>query len=323
VTEVACYVHGSFPRSEDLVAVTRDADRGRRPVSAVAEQHDLDRAGFLALQAEAGLDYRSAGWMTWADLFRPLIEACPGLATGPLTRWFDTNTFFRAPVVGGPLELDRAAFAARLADDLGPAGTGGNQLGLLPGPYTFSRLAEADADRDALIPRVARDLLRPAAEELRAAGATLLHLQEPALVTRPVGRDSWRYLDQALRLITDGLGVRVVVHAYYGDAGPYLSRMRELPVDAIGVDLTETDLDSVRGPWPVGLLAGCLDGRSSRLEAATATVALARRILDIAQPPTLFLSSCGDLELLPRAVAEQKVRVLGAATRRLREELGC
>jgi hypothetical protein len=69
VTEIACYVHGSFPRSEELVAATRDADRGRRPASAVAAQRDLDRAGFLALQEEAGLDYRSAGWMSWADLF--------------------------------------------------------------------------------------------------------------------------------------------------------------------------------------------------------------------------------------------------------------
>ena len=323
MTEIACYVHGSYPRSEELVAATRDADRGRRPASAVAERRDLDRAGFLALQEEAGLDYRSAGWMSWADLFRPLIEACPGLAAGPLTRWFDTNTFFRAPVVAGPLELDRAAFAARLAGDLGPAGTGAKQLGLLPGPYTFSRLAEPGTDRDALMPRLARDLLGPAAEELRAAGATLLHLPEPALVTRPVGTDSWRHLDEALRLITDRLNMRVVVHTYYGDAGPLLTRLRELPVAAIGVDLTETDLDSLRGAWPVGLLAGCLDGRSSRLEAAAATVALAHRILEIAQPPALFLSSGGDLELLPRVVAEQKVRVLGAATRRLREELGC
>jgi methionine synthase II (cobalamin-independent) len=173
------------------------------------------------------------------------------------------------------------------------------------------------------MPRLARELLRPAAEELRDTGATLLHLQEPALVTRPVGADSWGYLDEALRFITDGLGVRVVVHAYYGDAGPLLTRLRELPVDAIGVDLTETDLDSLRGPWPVGLLAGCLDGRSSRLEAEAATLALARRILEIARPPMLFLSSGGDLELLPRAVAEQKVRVLGAVTRRLREEPGC
>jgi len=329
VTEIACYVHGSFPRSEELVAATRDADRGRRPISAVAAQRDLDRAGFLALQASAGLDYRSAGWMSWADLFRPLIDACPGLATGALTRWFDTNTFFRAPVVVGPLELDRAAFAARLADDVGPPGTDRapgtdrGRLGLLPGPYTFSQLAEPDTDRDALLRRVAGELVRPAAEELRNAGVTLLHLQEPALVARPVEADSWRHLNEALRLITDGLGIRVVVHTYYGDAGPLLARLRELPVDAIGVDLTETDLDSLRGPWPLGLLAGCLDGRSSRPEAEAATVALARRILEIAQPPTLYLSSGGDLELLPRAVAEQKVRVLGAATRRLREELGC
>ena len=321
MTEIACYVHGSFPRSEELVAATRDADRGRRPVSAVTAQRDRDRAGFLALQTEAGLDYRSTGWMSWADLFRPLIEACPGLATGPLTRWFDTNTFFRAPVLVGSLELDRAAFAARLGDDVGPNGIGRSQVGLLPGPYTFSRLAEPDTERDALMPRLARDLLRPAADDLRDTGVTLLHLQEPAVVTRPLGADSWRYLGEALRLITDGLGIRVVVHTYYGDAGPQLSRLRELPVDAIGVDLTETDLQSLRGPWPVGLLAGCLDGRATRMEAVGVMVALGRRILELAQPPALYLSSGGDLELVPRAVAEQKVRVLGAATRRLREEL--
>lgn len=318
MTEIACYVHGAFPRSEELVAATRDADRGRRPASAVEAQRDRDRAGFLALQDAAGLDYRSAGWLSWADLFRPLVGACPGLVTGPLTRWFDTNTFFRAPVVVGPLELDRKVFAAGLAAERGES-----QVGLLPGPYTFARLAEADADRDALMPRLARDLLRPAAEELRDSGVVLLHLQEPALVTRPFDPAGWPRLAEAVRLITDGLGIRVVLHTFYGDAGPILDRLRELPVDAIGVDLVETDLASLRGPWPTGLLAGCLDGRSSRLEPAAGTVALARRIVELAQPPVLLLSSGGDLELLPRSVAEEKVRVLGAATRRLREELGC
>jgi 5-methyltetrahydropteroyltriglutamate--homocysteine methyltransferase len=328
VTEIACYVHGAFPRSEALVAATRDADRSRRSAVPVDEQRALDRAGFLALQAETGLDYRSVGWFGWADLFRPLVAATAGLATGPLTRWFDTNTFFRAPVLTGPdLVLDRAAFAT--AAGLTAAGqtagpdTEASQVAMLPGPYTFSRLAEPDADRDALMPRLARDVLRPAAEELRAAGAELLQLQEPALVTRPVAAGSWPHLAEAVRIIAGDLSCRVVVHTYYGDAGPVLDRLRELPVDAVGIDLTETDLESLRGTWRTGLLAGCLDGRSSRLEDVDATATLVGRIVETAQPPLLLLSSAGDLELVPRTVAEDKVRVLGAATRRLREELAC
>lgn len=333
MTEIACYVHGAFPRSEALVAATRDADRGRRSAVPVDEQRALDRADFLALQAETGLDYRSIGWLGWADLFRPLVAATAGLATGPLTRWFDTNTFFRAPVLtGADLVLDRTAFGA--AAGLTAAGltaggltagaaTEASQVAMLPGPYTFSRLAEPDTDRDALMPRLARDVLKPAAEELRAAGAELLQLQEPALVTRPVAAGSWPYLAQAVRIVAADLGCRVVVHTYYGDAGPVLDRLRELPVDAVGVDLTETDLESLRGSWQTGLLAGCLDGRSSGLEDVDATAALASRIVETARPPLLLLSSAGDLELVPRTVAEEKVRVLGAATRRLREELAC
>ena len=103
----------------------------------------------------------------------------------------------------------------------------------------------------------------------------------------------------------------------------FAKALRELPVDAVGVDLTETDLESLRGSWRTGLLAGCLDGRSSGLEDVDATAALASRIVETARPPLLLLSSAGDLELVPRTVAEEKVRVLGAATRRLREELAC
>lgn len=316
MTEIACYLHGAHPRSEELVAATRDADRGRQTPADVQARRNADRAEFLDLQAAAGLDYRSVGWLSWPDLFRPLIEACAGLTAGPLTRWFDTNTFVRAPVIDGPLELDPAAFASA-------AGATGSDVALLPGPYTFSRLVEPRTDPDALIEPLAASLLRPAAEQLRAAGATLLHLQEPALVAGSPGptASSLADLDRALRILRDGLDLRVVLHTYYGDAGPLLPTLRQLPLDAVGVDLTRTDLESLRGPWPIGLLAGCLDGRSSLVESVDATAGVARRVVELAQPPWLLLSSGGDLELLPRTVADAKVGVLGAATRRLREAL--
>jgi methionine synthase II (cobalamin-independent) len=241
-----------------------------------------------------------------------LVDACAGLATGPLTRWFDNNTFIRTPVVRGELAFDRASFAAE-----------DSEVGLLPGPYTFSRLAGTDLDRNTLMGMLTQDVLRPAAAELVARGARILHLQEPWLVAHGIEVDDWSYLADALRLVRDGLDAQMVVHTYFGNAAPWLDRLQMLPVDAIGVDLTETDVAALERPWPVGILLGCLDGRSSVLEEVDATVAVARHVVEVARPPVLALSSSCDLELLPRTLADRKVQVLGEAALRLRQELGC
>jgi 5-methyltetrahydropteroyltriglutamate--homocysteine methyltransferase len=312
MTEIGGYLHGLYPRSEALVAATRDVDRGRRPPRAVEAQRDADRAEIVSLQRDAGLTLVSSGFLSWADLFRPLIAACSGLTTGPLVRWFDNNTFVRSPVVRGPLELDRDLFGAERTD-----------VGLLPGPYTFSRMATGVGDREALMAALARDLLRPAADEFVRRGAQLVHLQEPWLAAHGIDDESWPAFAAALQVIGDGLGAQVVVHTYFGDAGPLIGRISRLPVSAVGVDLTETDVAALTGPWQTGLLLGCLDGRSSLIEDVDLTVALAAKILEATRPPMLLLSSSCDLDLLPRPLADQKVGVLGAATQQLREASPC
>ena len=312
MTEIGCYLHGLYPRSEALVAATRDVDRGRQPPRVVQARRDVDHGEIVALQRDAGLTLVSSGFLSWADLFRPLVDACPGLATGPLVRWFDNNTFVRTPVVRGPVELDLDLFAAERTD-----------VGLLPGPYTFSRMATDAGDREALMAALARDLLRPAAEEFVRRGAQLVHLQEPWVTAHGIDDESWPAFAAALRVIGDGLSAQLVVHTYFGDAGPLIGRLSQLPVSAVGVDLTETDLAALAGPWQTGLLLGCLDGRSSAIEDVDLTVALAAKILEATRPPLLLLSSSCDLDLLPRPLADRKVHVLGAATRQLREAIPC
>ena len=51
---IDAYLHGLYPRSEDLVAATRDLDRGRTTPEAVRERRDADRAELVSLQREAG-----------------------------------------------------------------------------------------------------------------------------------------------------------------------------------------------------------------------------------------------------------------------------
>src|SRR5438445_123590 len=66
-------------------------------------------------------------------------------------------------------------------------------------------------------------------------------------------------------------GATLVLHTYFGDAGPFVDRLRRLPVDAIGIDFVETDLDELGQGWDVGLVAGVLDGRASPVESVEGT----------------------------------------------------
>lgn len=90
------FAPGIYPRSEALVQATRDLDRGRTTEQAVAEQVERDTRELVAVQESAGLDLLSDGLLRWQDLFRPLAEAADGLEARPLTRFLDTNTFYRA-----------------------------------------------------------------------------------------------------------------------------------------------------------------------------------------------------------------------------------
>ena len=75
------------------------------------------------VQRQACLTYVSSGLLAWQDLFRPLVAACPDWRTGPLRRWFDNNTFVRAPVPRGAIRLDPDLFD-----------TDAGEVGTLPGP---------------------------------------------------------------------------------------------------------------------------------------------------------------------------------------------
>lgn len=315
MTSVAAYVHGIYPRSEAVVEATRDLDRGRTTPERVEERYREDEEDFLRLQQEADLDYLSDGLLRWQDVFRPLVEASPGLEADGLIRWFDNNSFIRTPVVSGPVALD-----GRLPAVIPQEGAAA-WVGTLPSPYLFSRVVRGAEDRTGLMRDLAREVLRPVADALVGRGCRLVHLEEPWLVYAGMDQAEWPAFEECLALIGDGLGAPVHLHTYFGDAAPWADRLRALPVDAVGIDLVETDLGSLGGGWGIGVVAGCLDGRSSLVESAGATVEAGRRLAEALEPPALFISTTCDPELLPREVADRKVQRLGETVARLREVL--
>ena len=296
---------------------TRDIERGRTTQQQVDEAFAADREAYLQAQREAGLDFISDGLLRWQDLFRPLVDSTDGLDARVLLRWFDNNSFFRAPEVLGPSGPPR--FPAWFEED----GIPEPRVATLPSPYLFSRAAQSDGDRDRLMGTLAGELLAPAASRLVQAGATLVHLEEPWLAYHGIEERSWKPFREALAAMREATAqATLVLHLYYGDAAPHVERLRDLPVDAVGVDFAETDLDDLPHPWGTGLVAGCLDGRRSLVEPSDQVSVFVRRLAERLEPSELFLSSGSDLELLGSEVARRKVRALGDAALALRGEAG-
>jgi methionine synthase II (cobalamin-independent) len=167
-----------------------------------------------------------------------------------------------------------------------------------------------------------REILCPVAEALAARGYTLFHLEEPWLPYFGIPAGDWDDFDKAVGAIREATeGSTLVLHAFFGDAGPHVDRLRRLPVDAVGVDFVETDVDELGSSWDVGILAGALDGRSSPIEPVEGTMSFLRRLAQTLEPPAVFVSSNSELEHLPRDVAREKVLRLGEVSAAFKEQM--
>ncbi len=298
--EVRAFAPGIYPRSHALVEATRDLERRRTSVEAVDEQFERDFALLLQAQEQAGLDLLSDGLLRWQDIFRPLAERAAGLEARPLTRFLDTNTFYRAVLVEGTPRLEDPLPAPRLPS--------GRWLGTLPSPLAFSFATGRSASPQEL----AANVLAPQIEAYAAAGCALVVLVEPFLARQGGGRDLRAGLAEL------PTSVPLALHLVFGNAADVIDDTISLPVDAVGVDFYATSLESIPNDFPKEILAGVVDVRSSAIEDAAQ---IARFVGALAErdPAGVSLVPNGDLQFVPEPIARRKLSVLGAGRVRLGE----
>jgi 5-methyltetrahydropteroyltriglutamate--homocysteine methyltransferase len=233
--------------------------------------------------------------LRWQDIFRPFVEAAEGLDTGALTRFLDTNTFYRAPSaskatpkLGGPIG---ERYIAPLP---------GPRLVTLPSPFAL-------AHGTGLTPSaIAEGVLKP---QLEALDAELVVLEEPFLAREEqVDLES---LGGALETLSGG--PKLALWLTFGDAQKaFDAGLADLSVDGIGVDFYATRADAVPDGFDKLLLAGVLDARSSAPEEPREIAAFVgqleeRGIAEVALVPN------GDLQYVSETVAREKVARLGKA----------
>ena len=290
------FAPGIYPRSEQLVQATRDLDRERTSQEAVDEQVERDLAEFVSVQQQAGLDLVADGMLRWQDLFRPLLEASDGLETGALTRFLDTNTFYRAPhatsatpKLGAPLD---ERYVAPLP---------GARLVTLPSPFALSQGTGVPALT------IAENVLKPAIEAL---DTELVVLAEPFFGREEATAPS--ELEQALAALAGG--PKLALQLTFCDARKPLEQgLAELPVDAIGIDFYATHLSDVPKGFDKLLLAGVVDARSSTIEDARELALFAERLRNEQEIEQIALVPNGDLQFVSERIAREKLLRLGKA----------
>ena len=309
---------GSYPR----VGETPELQQLRRALAAWERQEassDALRAAEDALvraalsdQIEAGLDLVTDGQIRWYDPISHLAGKLAGVEINGLLRLFDTNFYFRQPVVRGAITrregliLSEYEFArAHSSKPIKP---------VLTGPYTLARSSilsngvyrGAEALAEAYAQALAAEV-----EALARAGAEVIQIDEPAIVKNPADLP---VLERALAALAARMGsAKLALHLSFGDPQPLYDRLQRLPVDILSLDLTYNPkladhVAAAGSDKPLGL--GLVDARNTRLENAGALAKQVERLLSRVKADSCYLlPSCG-LEYLPRDRARSKLKLL-------------
>lgn len=311
---------GSYPRIGESPEEQRHrqafARRERGEISAEAFEAVQDQVTEEAIreQVEAGLDLVTDGQIRWYDPISHLARGLAGIEIDGLLRYFDTNFYFRQPVVHGRLGWKGAVLLRefRFARQVSPRPV----KPVLTGPYTLARgsLLQTDAYRGLGDLTLAyAEILAREVEALAAEGAALLQVDEPAILAHPEDLDLLR---EALEPLAAAKGqAELGLTTYFGDAAPLYQELQRLPVDRLGLDFTYSpklaDLIAEEGSAkPLAL--GLLDGRNTRLERREEIFPLLDRILPALAADRVHLCPSSGLEYLPRERARAKLRTMRA-----------
>ena len=308
-------VIGAYPKigegldGQELRRALHRRDRGEIGDAELDKVFDeVTRTAIGEIEA-AGIDIINDAQIRWDDLLSPFARAWSGVQPGPLERFYDNNTYFRQPVIDGPIGTDGRSlvrdytFAKAIAK---------SQLkAAVPGPLTFGTLAARDEQYRSLEDRVLAigDATAKEIVGLKAAGATMIDIEDPAVVASPKHIELAREVYG--RLADPDLAVTLVTYFFPADA--VLESLASFPVAAVAIDVRSRDttvfdrLDAFRTQH---VLLGVVDARNTRLETAEEVARHAERALKLVPPERLVLATTTSLEYLPRDVARAKLAAL-------------
>ncbi|MBI3291989.1 MAG: methylcobamide--CoM methyltransferase [Elusimicrobia bacterium] len=260
-------------------------------------------------QEAVGLDLLTDGHIRWEDPATYFARGIDGFEISGLIRYFDTNVYYRQPVVTralgwkGPITVKDLQFAKRVTNKPIKA--------VITGPFTLARMSRNThySTLEALVMDLAK-ILRQEALALQAAGAAWIQFDEPWLVR---AKQDFPIVQRAYTVLTEGLTTKqTLLCTYFGDVQGLPPAFFKLPVGGFGLDFVTTtgNFDLLkRQAWPKDkwLAGGIVDARNTRMQNFEELERAFGQLTAVLPAQQLHISPHCGLEFLPREVAYAKL----------------
>ena len=312
---------GSFPKPPHL---ERARNRFARGEISEAELRQLEREATIEVirsQEEIGLDILVDGELYRGDMTTYFAELMDGFEISNPVRSYG-NRYYRKPVATGrvrrtrPWTVDWWKFAQ--------SQTKKPVKGMLTGPYTMMDWSfnEHYPSREALAMDLA-EAIREEAMALAEAGAKSIQVDEPAISVRP---EELKLAVKALGRAVEGVKAKTITHICYGDFDVIYPALLDLPVDMIDLEMANSRYDLLdrfrqhRFTKEIGY--GVLDVHSHRIETKEEIKQGILRGLELLRPEQMYIDPDCGLKTRTVEEAKEKLAVMVAAVREVREERG-
>lgn len=312
---------GSYPR----IGEEKDQQRHRRAlnhlqnklISAIAFR-DVEQSVIQEIireQIDAGLDFVTDGCVPWQDPISSITSRLSGIATGGLTRYFDTNFCYRIPRIVSkpkrtkPILLGDFQFAQSVSNK--PVRV------ILTGPYTLA--CHTQSDIKSLSKMTARtafftEVLQQEIIALVNNGARFIQIDEPSLGLNTTGLSLVQKSLIAFHNETSKKGAQLILALSYSPLAALFEKLIALPIDGLNLDLTydwkkiTEKISSTRTSIALGL--GIVNARTTLTDTLEPILKFLHTTIDKTSPSTITLTPSTGLEYLPRDAAIAKLKLL-------------
>ena len=311
---------GSFAKPEYLQKARNQQARGKLSAEEVQSLERKATEEWIRIQEDIGLDILVDGEMYRGDMVAYFAELLDGYTQGGLVRSYG-NRYYHKPVISGklsrprPMTVDWFKYAQSLTDR--PV------KGMLTGPYTMLDWSYNEAyptRREAAL--ALAEVVRQEAEDLQAAGARYIQIDEPAIHARP---EELEIAIEAMGIVTQNLTAKTISHICYGDFAAIYPGILDLPVDQLDLAMANYEYKYLdlfaKDAFTKELAIGIVDVHRHELESVDEAAEGIRK--GLRHVPAERLLPHPDCGLKTRTVEESiaKCRVVVEAARAVRKEL--
>jgi len=302
---ISSYTFGIYPRSEELIEATR------KNTENLDSLFQSETEGYISAQKNANLGFVSDPLLKWDDIFRPFSNLSEVTPTA-LNRIYEMNTFYRVLSFDGSGFTDGGNTVQSNLDSSLPK----NKTAAIPEPFTFAELHTSNEfkRKEDLVMFLAQ-MLRTEIDSLVESGFEVIQLLAPSIAYNK--EVDFGVISDALKIITDGLEAKTVLHTYFGDVSKKIESLLDLPVSGLGFDITTTPASSIeKHSFSDKLLTvGIINSFNTAIEKSEECIKQVDKINAETNPKESYVSTNFDLEYVPKEFAMNKISVLGEIAR--------